>query len=369
MAYLNTGTCGPLPDVAAEAMQQSLGRQLENGRTGVGYYTQLKEAKQKVREQLAMLLSVKESSLALTENTTHGLNIVLWGLPLNPGDEVIVTDTEHQGALLPVFAQKQRRGAVIKLVDGTLAPDLLLSAIEQEMTPRTRLVVVSHVSFETGARLPIERIADLAHAHGASIAVDGAQGAGAEAFNLGSTSIDFYAFPGQKWLCGPDGTGALYVRPQAMPILDPTYLGFPSLADAEAYNFSGSYLSRPDAGRYEHAFTALVNWIGFARSLEFMRVSVGWDYAFTRIHGLSGELINALLNFDHVRLLTPRDQRVGLVSFQLRHQDPKEFVREAQARSIDIRVIAHRSAVRVSTGFYNTEDEIARFVQLVENAK
>lgn len=362
--YLNTGTCGPLSDAAANAMQTTLTKLLSEGRTASSYYPLLTETKQKVREQLAVLFHASADSFALTENTTEGMNIALWGFPFAPFDEIIVTDTEHQGALLPAFQQK-RRQVIVRVADGNLPPDALLKGLEALITRRTRLIVVSHVSYETGYRLPLERIVELAHAYGAYVLVDGAQGAGAEDFNLPESGVDFYALPGQKWLCGPDGTGALYVRKPLWSVLDPVFIGGAGVAAGHAVDLYGTHILASDARRYEHAMTNLVNWTGFLAGLEFLRVSVGWDYAFSRIHGSSGRLIDQLLDLPRVQIQTPRDLRAGIISFQMDGMDSSVVVKEAFDRSIDIRWIPSKDLVRVSTGFFNIDDDLDRLMNFL----
>lgn len=364
--YLDTGTHGPLPDATVEGMQQVLRRQLEDGRHHDR--DRLRDVQGKVRDQLGHLLHVPPTSLALVDSTTHGLNIVLWGLPLASGDEILVTTAEHPGALLPVFMQRQRRGAIIKFVDGTLPADELCAAIERAMTSRTRVIVFSHVSYQTGHRLPVERIAQIARARGVYSVVDGAQGCGADPIDLGATDVDAYAFPGHKWLCGPDGTGALFVRADLRSVIQTTYAGMPTLAERSALNVTGTFLETTEARGYQHTWSGLAQWTGFLESLQFLRVTAGLEYVCSRIHGLSGHLLDQLLDVEGVHVLTPREARVGLIHFQIEQLSAARFVEEADKRAISIKVIAERQAVRVSTGFYNTEDELDRLVQLIRSA-
>lgn len=365
VTYFNTGTCGALSDAAVEAMQTSLSRQLAEGRSAQGYYAQLMETQQKVREQLANLFHTEAECFALTDSATAGINTVLWGLSLASRDEIIVTDTEHPGVLLPVFIQKQRRQVGVKVMDGNLPPDLFIAALEANITPRTRVIVVSHVSFETGYRLPLERIAQVAKAHGVYLAVDGSQGAGSQGLDLAASGIDFYAFPGHKWLCGPDGTGALYVRKALWSVLDPSFVGEAGMGHAGGYERFGTFLAAPSAQRYEHSLAGLANWSGFLAGLEFLRVSVGWDYAFSRIHGLTGRLMDQLLDYQRVKVVTPRELRAGILSFQVEGLSAQTVVKEAKARSIDIEAVTDKNLVRISTGLYNTEEDLERLTHLL----
>lgn len=364
ITYLNTGTCGALPDVTVERMKEVLMEQLQEGRLRNNYFNAIARVKQEVREQLASLFQVHPDNFALTENTTQAMNIVLWGLPFQPGDEIVYTDELHPSALIPIFLQKQRRGVVLKRVSARGTTDEVIAHVQSAISKRTRLVVCTHVCYQTGQRMPIEAIARVAHKSGVYTLVDGAQGAGTEPLDLAATGVDFYAFPGQKWLCGPDGTGALYVHSEHLSILDMTYAGVASLGSEQAYDSTGYFLPATHASRYEHARSDLLNWTGFLESLKFMRVQVGWDYVFTRIQGLSGQLLDELLNIPGATCVTPRAARAGIVSFQLADIASLAFEQAASERLIDVRFMPELNLVRVSTGFYNLEDEIQRIVNL-----
>ena len=234
------------------------------------------------------------------------------------------------------------------------------------MSPRTRMIVVSHVSPQTGLTAPLPELTQLAHKAGALLLVDGAQGAGACGIDLAQTDVDFYAFPAHKWLCGPEGIGALYVNRRQFGSLQPTHLSFESVVSKEACNWTGSYLTWPDARRFEHSALALSLLSGWNEGLKLLRVTVGWDFVFTRTHGLSGYLLEKLLDLPHVRLITQRDRRAGLVSFQMTSATPEEFVRVAADTNIQVQAIATRRAVRASTGFFNNEDDVDNLVRLIE---
>lgn len=362
--YLNTGSFGAIPDVAAEKMKECIELVTREGRLQ-GYWQQLSQVHSAVVEQLVNLFGVPESTIALTDSTTHGINIVLWGLSLQPGDEIVYSSTEHLGGILPVFAQKMRRGVTLKKFTVHRNPDQTIASLKSVLTRRTRLVVCTHVSYETGQVLPVARIAEQAHAADALCLVDGAQGAGADFIDLGASLIDFYALPGQKWLCGPDGVGALYVRPEAHSVLEPTYVGGGTLHPAHPHTLEGYFLPKDTARRYEHAHAGLVNWIGWLESLKFARVQVGWDYVFSRVQGLSGTLIEQLLDLPTVDVLTPRESRAGIVSFRMRGVPAERIVHAASERNVSVRSVAHMDVVRVSTGYYNAEDDIDRLMAIL----
>ncbi len=366
--YLNTGSFGALPQAAAERMKETIVQQWAEGRELV--HSGLAEVQRDIREQLAFLYHVEADSWALTDSTTHAMNAVLWGLPLVAGDEVLITDIEHPGTLLPVFAQKQRRGVVVRRVVDNSQPGKLIEMLDAVVTPRTRLVVCSQVSYLTGHRLPVEEIVQWAHGRGILALVDGSQGAGAEELRLRELDVDFYAFPGHKWLCGPEGTGALYVRNDLVSLLEPTYVGTASLRHRADWTKDGFYLPSERSNRFEHSTSDMMLWVGWRESLKYLRIQTGWDYVFTRTKGLSGILLDHLLDLPHVHVATPRDARVGLVSFQVTGFSAARVVEAARQRGIQLQLLAAHNMVRVSTGFYNIEEELerlTRFLQTPEN--
>jgi L-cysteine/cystine lyase len=368
VTYLNTGTCGALPDDSVKAMQGVLEQQLQEGRLRNNYFGAVEEVKQAVREQLAVLFQVRPTNFALTKNTTEAINIVLWGLPLQPGDEIVYTDDVHPSALVAMALQKQRRGVVLRRVGVQGPANEVTAAVKAALGTRTRLVVCSHVCFQTGQRLSVEEIARAARQVGAYSLVDGAQGAGAEPIDLSLSPIDFYTLPGQKWLCGPDGTGALYVRSELLSVLDMTFGGLASAREEGTVDINGAFLPATHAKRYEYDKGNLSNWTGLLESLKFLRIQVGWDYAYERIRGLSGYLMDQLLDNPSVTVVTPREARSGIISFHLNHTSSEAFVEDARERNIDLRYMPQHDLVRVCTGFYNSEDDLQRVVNLALKA-
>lgn len=366
--YLNTGSYGALPTTTASVMTSTLEALLTNGRLHHSYLDSIREVQESIRELLGSLLHVPPDSIALTESTGHGLNIVLWGIPFQPGDEVIVTDVEHEAALLPVFVQRERRSVSVRLARGGRTSEEWLASVERVMSARTRLLVVSHVAHGTGQRLPIEALTKLAHDRGVLVMVDGAQGAGVDLVDLEAVDCDFYAFPGYKWLCGPDGTGALYIRPELHSLLLQTFISGASLVSHDpAYTLSGTYLTAPGAARHEHARTDLVKWRGLLESLKLLHVQAGFDFMSARIRGLTAEVYDGLLEYSGVEVTTPREARAGLIHFRVRGQrDVTALKKLFTRRNIDVKACVDTATLRVSPSFYNNSEDIRRFLNVLE---
>jgi L-cysteine/cystine lyase len=254
-AYLNAGTFGPLSRTTFEAMERRARFDLERGRGGKPWFEGVLALRKRVREKLAAVIGAPPERLALTSSTTDGCNVVLAGLGLGPGDEVVTTDSEHPGLLAPLHTT----GAGVRIAEVTVRPtsealDVILAA----MTPRTRLIALSHVIWTTGQVMPVH---ELRAATGLPILVDGAQSVGAIDVDVGG--LDYYTVSGQKWLCAPESTGALYVRePETLHVAFPTFLAQQSIER------DGAYVPTEGAARFDTGWIATPALAGLEVALE-----------------------------------------------------------------------------------------------------
>ena len=359
--YLNTGTFGPLPACSVEAMQQSLQSDLQDGRLGMTFFERMGATYEAARQGVARLLHVDNEEIALTDNTGEGLNIISYGLNWQAGDEIITTNHEHISLLAPLYQLRARYGVEVRVADlGERAERPVLKAVADLVTPRTRLIALSHVTWSTGSRLDVAEVGYMGREHGIPVLVDGAQSAGAIPLDLHALGVDFYAIPGQKWLCGPDGTGALYVRREALNYVTSTYVGYWSAEDAHA----AEWKLQENAKRFEVGGRQTAAVAAQARSLQWLEETVGHDWLFARIAELNHYAAQTLPGVPGLRLLSPRPGDSGLLSFTLEGKDPEQIVAYlGEQHRIAIRSIPDNGSLRVSTGFYNTEAEIDTLVR------
>jgi len=359
--YLNTGTCGPLPRETVRAMAELEGIELRTGRADIAYWKDSDERMNEARAAVAAVLGTEPRRIALTHATTEGMNVATWAIDWRAGDKVVTTSLEHSGALAPLWALRNRLGVDVAIADIGVGgdPAEVLAALDRAITPNTRLVCVSHVSWATGARLPIAEIVALAHSRGALVAVDGAQAVGAIPVSVEELGADFYAVPGQKWLLGPDGTGALYCAPA---VLDRPRLTFAGYGSFESLNPAVEGKLWPDARRFEIAGYHQPSVLGFARSTAWLSMYVGLNWIHERTARLAGEAAAMLAAVPGVEVITPRDHMAGLVTFRIAGWTPGPALRELSQRTLVIaRTIPPLDAIRISVGFFNTDHELRRF--------
>src|SRR5215213_2812464 len=309
-AYLNSGGSGPPSYETIRAMREvddlCLGpAYLE----GADFYTHQNEAYSRAREAAARLVNAEPMDIALTLNTTHGMNLGIVALDWREGDEVITSRFEHPGTLVPLHALQRRYSVRLRLID----PPVTLEKAEEAITARTRLVALSHVDWTTGEILPLEDISALARSRGALTLVDGAQSVGNMPVDIPSTGADMYAFTGHKWLLGPEGMGAFYVRP-GLPVFSPN-VGFLSLKDPTDFDIEGGYELRSDVRRFEASTMSPALAGGFAAAAEAVCERGG--AGFGEIRHRADLLMDLISEIPRVTIRSPRPARSGLVSFEV----------------------------------------------------
>lgn len=339
-AYLNAGSVGPLPRAAASAVHAYARRELEEGRGSMAYFKEVLDLRERAREHLAALVSVPADRLALTSSTTDGCNIVLGGLDLSTDDEVVTTDVEHFGLLGPLHASGARvRVARVRERPAAAA----LETIVAEITPRTRLVAVSHVAWTTGHVLPI---AELKRETGLPLLVDGAQSVGA--IPVDASPFDFYTVSGQKWLCGPNPTGALYVADaESLRVAEPTYLSQAS------YEPDGRFEPRDGAARFDSG------WIppGFLAGL-LAALDAAPEWRFERGREVAARCRELLA--ERYDVVTEADQAT-LVSFRA-EGDAAETAARLLEQGVVVRDMPGTGWLRASCGYWTSEDDLERLV-------
>ncbi len=346
LAYLNAGAVGPVARRAAAAAAEAIAAETAAGRGLRPAFERRLAAVAGLRAGYAQLLGCAEDEVAITHSTTDGVNTVLAGLDLAPGDEVLSTEEEHPGLLAPLAVAGARRRVAVRLVPW----EELAGAVG----PRTRLVACSHVSWATG------KVVDAAalRATGVPFLLDGAQGLGAVPVDVGRLGCDFYAAAGQKWLCGPDGSGVLFVAAARLPELAVSWPGYPSL---EEPGRPLELILRPGAARYDAGFPAgpMVDW---ALAALAVLGEAGWPWILERAATLAAGLAERLR--ERGIEVAPRG-RSTLVSWAARDGDADAAVAALAAQGFAVRNLpAFGGLLRASVGAWNSEEELDRLATL-----
>ena len=359
--YFNTGTAGPLPRETARAMAEAEAWELRTGRADVDNYKDSLQRMAETRAAIAAVLGTDPGHIALTHATTDGVNISTSAVDWRPGDRAVTTNLEHAGGLGPLWAVRERDGVELVIADlGTGGdPAAILAALDRVVVPGTKLVSLSHVTWATGARLPVREIAELAHSRGALVAVDGAQSVGAIPVSVEELGVDFYAVPGQKWLLGPEGIGAVYC---AGSVLDRPRMAFAGYWSFESMDLAAQGEPWPDARRFENSGFHQPSVLGLARSAAWLSMFVGLGWIHDRIARMAGDAAAMLAEVPGVEVLTPRGNMAGLVTFRIAGWASSEALKELSQRTLCIaRTIPPLDAIRISVGFFNTDGELRRF--------
>lgn len=361
---LNTGSVGPMPAETAAAMAELADRELAVGRAHPADFAESITRMDEARAAVAAVVTADVDAIALTHATTDGMNLATWAAHWQAGDRAVTTRHEHPGGLGPLYVLRDRLGVELEFADiGDGGDDeVTLAAFDRAIRPGTRLVSLSHVLWTTGARLPVAAVAELAHRRGALVVVDGAQAVGAIPVDVGALGVDAYAIAGQKWLLGPEGTGALYVAPSFLERARMTFGGWFSF---ERIDSAGAALPHPDARRFQATGYHRPSVLGLARSVSWLSMYVGLDWIHRRGTGLARTAAERLGAIPGVHVLTPA-RMATLVTFRIDGWSADAVLEELGARAFVVaRTIAELDAVRLSVGFFNTEAEIDRVAQLV----
>jgi selenocysteine lyase/cysteine desulfurase len=352
-AYLNTGSSGPPPDYVLKAMREA--DDLCSGPAyleGFGLFVHQAEINSRAREAAARLVGADD--VALTQNTTHGMNLGVGALDWREGDEVVSGATEHPGCLVPLHNLKSRFGVEVILVPPPVTPE----KIEASLTPNTRLVALSHVDWTNGEVLPLREICAVAREREVLTLVDGAQSVGNIPVDVPTTGADMYAFTGHKWVLGPEGIGAFYIRP-GLPLYSPN-VGLMSLPDPAEFAIEGGYGLRSDARRFEASTISP----GLAAAADAVYERDGaW---FEEIRHRADVLIDHLSELPRVTIRSPRPAQSGLVSFEVEGVAANDAVELLLGQGFILRYLpAPNSYIRASTHLFNTGEELEALARTV----
>jgi cysteine desulfurase / selenocysteine lyase len=328
---------------------------------------------EEARRKVARFLGApSEESVVFTRNTTEAINLVAYSWAkhnLQPGDEIVISHAEHHANLVPWHFVTRETGAVIRAVNLTKEHRFDVDHYESLLSERTRLVAVWHMSNVLGAINPVRTIADLAHERGAVVLVDGAQGAPHLPVDVTELGADFYTVSGHK-MCGPTGAGALWGRPELLRAMPP-FLGGGEMIRRVSIDDS-TYADIPM--RFEAGTPNIAEAIGLGAACDYLE-AIGMENIARHDRELVDYALERLEPLDGIDLYGPRgDDRGGIVAFNVRGVHPHDVATALDTEGVAIRAGHHcaqtcmkaldvQSTARASFYFYNTKDEVDRFVE------
>jgi selenocysteine lyase/cysteine desulfurase len=345
LAYFNAGTDGPLSAAAVSAAADELQREAQQGRAQ-RHFERRTELCGTLRSAYASMLACATEDLALTTCTSEGIAQVVGGLELHAGDEILTSDEEHPGLLGALAGARELRGVSIRTV--------AMAQLAEAVDARTRLVACSHVGWMSGTLAPVE-LAEV----DVPVLLDGAQGVGAVPVDVGALGCDAYAGAGQKWLCGPDGSGMLHTTPQLRERLAVSRRGYANLADP---NEGLQAQLHGDARRLDTmSLSAEATACALAATEVLGRATVaegsGWPAVHERARRLAALLAERLS--ERGREVAPRSDTT-LVSFT--SADPLAERARLAELGVILRDIPGRPWLRASVGAWNSEEDLERLL-------
>jgi len=358
--YINTASLGPSPKSVIDTITDwtiKLETICETGH----------EEDIHTNEKIAKLLNAEVEEIAITRNTTEGINSVTHCLPFKEGDEIIMTKDEHVGGASPWVALAKEKGVKIKLVDLDYTGENNLTVFKNAITEKTKAVMFSHVTCSTGMILPAKEIVALCRSKNIYTCVDGAQAVGMIDINLKDINPDFYASSGHKWLLGPKGTGILFINKNIIGKINPVYVGAYTDKKFDLNNLELEYLQSAQREEYGTRNTAIT--IALGKAVDFI-TEIGIKKIEERERELAAYFKNELVKNKKIELLTPLkpEYSCAIVTFRIKNKNYNEVQKELQEKyKFRVRGIYENKldAIRISCSVHNNMDELKSLVEAI----
>jgi len=362
-AYFNTAGLGPSPRPVINAVVRCATELEKRCETGHDRFDL-------ARKRAAAFLHCEPDELAITRNTTEGMNVIARGLSLKAGDEVLMTTHEHPGGSIPWFALAKDRGVVVRLFEPAPTASETLDHIAAALTPKTRVVSISHVTCTLGQVIPIPALAELCRDRGIYLVVDGAQAVGMLPVDLHALGCDLYAASGHKWLLGPKGTGFLYVSRRMFEHWRPTHVG--AYSNKQFDPDAGVLELLRGARSAEYGTRNAADAAGLIAAIDFLD-GLGMDRVARHGRNLADRFAESLRAIDGVEVLTPQEKASSASIITFRFPDscwtPWDWADKLRKEyRIRVRPVGEHSlnAIRMATHVFNTEDELNRTVHALD---
>jgi L-cysteine/cystine lyase len=365
--YMNTGFTGPSPQPVLDRVRQVMEREAAVGPASVEGLQQTRQIGEEARQVVASLLNAEVDEVAVTHGTTEGLNVAIYGLNWQPGDEFVTCNLEHPALATPGNVLEER-GVTVKRVEvpANASSGEALELISSAMTPKTKMVALSHVQYSCGLKLPAKQLVDAAHRVGALIALDGAQTGGQLNIDVKALGVDVYSISGQKWMLGPNATGAVYISAQHQRTIAPLFSTH-AVADARAMPADGPGGGNPMM-RFRIASQSPALTAGFTTAVKLLQ-DIGLDEVEAYCLALGKRLREGAGSIAGCAVTGPStlDASCGLSAVTVEGWEPRQLVDALWERwRIAVRAVNFPPAIRFSTAPFNTEEEVDKALEALK---
>ncbi len=376
LVFLDSGASAQKPRAVIDGIAEFYRTDYANVHRGVYSLSarstdRFEEAREKAR---AFLNAADEREIVFLRGATEAINLVAqsWGPAcLKAGDEIVISDVEHHSNIVPWQMLCEHSGARLVVAPTDATGQFDLAAFEALLSPRTRLVAVTHISNVTGTLLPIARIVALAHAKGARVLVDGCQALPRMPVDVQALGCDFYVFSGHK-AYGPTGTGILYGRYDALQSMPPWQTGGGMITSVE---YAKTEFQDPPH-RFEAGTPDIAGAVGLGLALDFVE-SLGREAIAEHEQALTGYAVDQLSRIPDVQIAPGGQHQLSIVSFNIDGVHPHDVGTVLDQHGVAVRVGHHcaqplmeklgiAGTVRASLGVYNDEADIDRLAKAVE---
>jgi selenocysteine lyase/cysteine desulfurase len=375
VAYFQTGSYGPPSNTVLETVSEAMRTEARHGPASPAGRASHIERELAARGGLARLLNVEDDELAITTNTSRAMQLVTHAIDWQPGDEFVMTSSEHVSTYGVSHELRDEHGVTIRVIPADRGDQVLLDRLSSALTERTRLVCISHITSPDGCVLPAREVADAAHGWGVPVVLDVAQSVGQIPVDLASLDCDFAVGSGHKWLLGPMGTGFLVVRGRQLPSFRPRFIPDRSpwtLPDAPTP--AATARSRTEIGTYNHALV-----LGLGKAVEIAE-TIGLATIRAKAAELTHALRDGVRQIDRVRIITPLEEGkyAGITSLMFDGFTKTDMDALVESLYEDRKVVVKaqwltappdpaRVAMRISIAAFNTLDEVARLLEGLED--
>lgn len=379
LVYLDSAASSQKPRSVIDAVSKYYNTDHANVHRGVhSLGSRATDAYEGAREKVAKFINAPSpEQIIFTRGTTTALNLVASSYArsvCSEGDEIVITQMEHHSNFIPWQQVAKATGATLKFIpmqeDGTIT----VEAAEATITSNTKVVSMAYVSNVLGCVNPIREIAAIAHRNGAVMVVDGAQSTPHMKVDVQDLDVDFYAFSGHK-MCGPTGIGALYGRRNLLENMEPIEFGGEMIDFVELYDSTWKEIPY----RFEGGTPIIADAVGLGAAIDFLE-EIGMEAIDKHAKQLTKYAYDVLSNVDGLTIYGPKENRVGLVTFNLNDVHPHDVATVLDTKGIAIRAGHHccqplmrwlnvSATARASFYLYNTTDEIDQLVEALNQTK